>query len=881
MFTKVIKYSLLAGVSLIPVSQSFAQDDADSVIEIEEVVVTGSYIRRASQFDSASPIKTIGSEGIRATGAKSVADITQNMTINTGSQNNPDAFTQIATTGTSNFNLRGLGVASTLVLLNGRRQVLTGVTTNDGLSFVDNNALMPMIAVDRVEILKDGAAALYGSDAVAGVVNFITRDNFEGLELSGDYQAVTDQGSQRDYNIQGILGIQGDAGGVILSASYTDRTPLTTGERRLSRPQDDSSALGNPGAFFGVPGFPAGVPVIDPTGCEEFGGIRQVFSETPAGVPDPGFCRFDFGDFFNLVAEEQRIQTFARGNYQITDSITFKTELGYSRNSGTRGNSPTFPVLTLPTVPADHPGNVFGVPVNFFGRAIGNGGVASDNKFESDTWRVSTSLTGEMDNGWYWELGYTRASNEFEVSIRDTLSQKFQDALNGFGGPNCNVSTGVAGEGDCLYFNPFSTSFTTLPNDPAVFDVFLADLTQKASSRLTVIDAVASGELFEMPAGAVGIAVGFQYREESLAQNFNKEANQDQFAFLIGNPNFDDERSIYAVFAEASVPVMENLELQMALRFEDYGGTIGDTINPKIAAIYRPTDNLTVRGSFSTSFRAPSIFQTAGTSTTLNQVSDPVTGGTFFAGVRAVGNAGVQPEESQAWNFGLSYEPIENLTIDLDYWRFDFTDVIIQENFQAILDAFPQDTDRVVRAGDPLNGPVIRVNTNFANASSVETDGLDFSVRYVLDTDFGTFQPSFEGTYILNYDLIDPQAGVVDGAGNRNFRNFGTSTPELRFNAGVAWVMGAHSVNSYVRYIDSYTDDQNAGIAVDSHTTVDVQYNLDIGEMLGHEQGAVLTVGAINLFDKAPPQLFTNAGFDSKVHDPRGRLFYVRGTISF
>jgi len=880
MVKSVWKYSLLAGVSMIPVSGSFAQD-SDTAIEIEEVVVTGSYIRRASQFDSASPITTIGSEGIRATGAKTVADITQNMTINTGAQNNPDAFTQIATTGTSNFNLRGLGVASTLVLLNGRRQVLTGVTTNDGLSFVDTNALMPMIAVDRVEVLKDGAAALYGSDAVAGVVNFITRDNFEGLELSGDYQAVTDQGSQRDYNIQGILGIQGDAGGVILSASYTDRTPLTTGERRLSRPQDDSSALGNPGAFFGVPGFPAGTPVIDPTGCEEFGGILQVFSETPEGVPDPGFCRFDFGDFFNLVAEEQRIQTFARGNYQITDSITFKTELAYSRNSGTRGNSPTFPVLTSPTVPADHPGNVFGVPVNFFGRAIGNGGVASDNKFESDTWRLSTTLTGEMDNGWYWEVGYTRASNEFEVSIRDTLSQKFQDALNGFGGPNCNVSTGVAGEGDCLYFNPFSTSFTTLPNDPAVFDVFLADLTQKASSRLTVIDAVASGELFEMPAGAVGIAVGFQYREESLAQNFNKEANQDQFAFLIGNPNFDDERSIYAVFAEASVPVMENLELQVALRFEDYGGTIGDTLNPKIAAIYRPTDNLTVRGSFSTSFRAPSIFQTAGTSTTLNQVSDPVTGGTFFAGVRAVGNPGVQPEESQAWNFGLSYEPIENLTIDLDYWRFDFTDVIIQENFQAILDAFPQDTDRVVRAGDPLNGPVIRVNTNFANASSVETDGLDFSVRYVLDTDFGTIQPSFEGTYILNYDLIDPQAGVVDGAGNRNFRNFGTSTPELRFNAGVAWIMGAHSVNGYVRYIDSYTDDQNAGIAVDSHTTVDLQYNLDIGETLGYEQGAVLTVGAINLFDQAPPQLFTNAGFDSKVHDPRGRLFYVRGTISF
>ncbi|GER00944.1 hypothetical protein JCM17845_15670 [Iodidimonas gelatinilytica] len=166
-----------------------AQQQDESVNEVEEIVVTGSYIRRSSQTSQASPISVIGSDDIDQIGATSLAGITQTLTINTGSQNNPDAFTQNFSTGTSNINLRGLGVASTLVLLNGRRQVVSGATTDDGVSFVDTSSLIPMIALERMEILKDGAATLYGSDAVAGVVNFITRDRFEGFEIRAEYQA--------------------------------------------------------------------------------------------------------------------------------------------------------------------------------------------------------------------------------------------------------------------------------------------------------------------------------------------------------------------------------------------------------------------------------------------------------------------------------------------------------------------------------------------------------------------------------------------------------------------------------------------------------------------------------------------------------------------
>ena len=214
-----------------------------------------------------------------------------------------------------------------------------------------------------------------------------------------------------------------------------------------------------------------------------------------------------------------------------------------------------------------------------------------------------------------------------------------------------------------------------------------------------------------------------------------------------------------------------------------------------------------------------------------------------------------------------------------------------------MINAFPQDPSRVVRAGDPLNGPILQVNLGFVNASSVETDGIDFKARYNWDTQAGLFQPFVEGTYILGYDIVDPQAGSIDGAGRRNFTNFGNSTPELRLNAGVGWLSGAHSANAFLRYIDGYDDDQNcadgtaatggvcpAGVDffdVDSHVTFDAQYSLDFAELTGNDYLPTLTIGGINLTGEEPPQLFTNGGFDSKVHDPRGRLLYARATVTF
>jgi iron complex outermembrane receptor protein len=893
--TKLTALAVAISAQLMPIGNlAIAQEESvDKEKEFELIMVTGSFVRRSENFSSPSPLAIIDSVAIDAIGAKSIGDITQTLTINTGAENTPDAFTQNATAGTSNINLRGLGVASTLVLLNSKRQVATAQANNGGVNFVDTSSLIPMIALNRMEIVKDGASALYGSDAVAGVVNFITKSDYEGMQVSLDYQDGA-HGDNKEYTVQGLWGTVGDDSSLMAAISFTNRAPLFTGDRRLSRIQDDTSSLGNPGSYF-----LGGTPFIDPTGCTQFGGTERLLA--PSGtVPglEIGFCGFDFGNTYSFVPDESRLSTFLQAKKQLTENIEWTTEISSARNRAQRGGSPTFPILTFPTVPGSHPNNPFGTDVSFFGRAIGNAGDGTSApgdpaNTESDTFRFSTMLQGELDSG-FWEASYTAATNNFLFTVNDTLGQQFQNALRGFGGQGCDPISGVAGEGACEFFNPFATSFTTSPNSQNVINSFTATEIIDSKSNLEVVEAFVSTELFEMDGGTAGFAFGAQYRYQDLTQDYDNLSNQDRFSFVIGNADIYGEQDVIAIFGELALPVSNDVDIQIALRYEDYGGTTGDTIDPKLAVSWRATDDFSLRGSISTSFRAPSIFQKDGGATSLSQMIDPLTGSAAFAADRTSGNDQLVPEESTAFNLGFSLEPVEDWSVEMDYWSFDFTDLIIKENFQAILNDTPQDPERVIRAGDPLNGPLLRVLTTFVNASSLETSGIDLVSSYKLKTELGTFTPSISATYILAYDLVDPQAGPIDGAGSRNNSNIGVSTPELRANLGLNWQHEEYSANLFARYVDSYSDDQNCADGnaisaacavgfkdVDSHLTWDAQVNIDLGGLFETDGAYILTVGGINLTDEEPPQLFTNAGFDSKVHDPRGRQIYARVAIEF
>jgi len=967
------------------------QQTGDSAREMEEIVVTGSYIRRDTQAAVGTPLEVLDRGDIDQIGASNIADIIQTLTINTGSQNNPDAFTQNLTTGTSNFNLRGLGVSSTLVLLNGRRQVVSGAPTDDGLTFVDTASLVPQIAIQRLEVVKDGAAALYGSDAVGGVANFITRNNFEGLELDAEFKAVTDEGASESVRVGGIAGggFDDGRGHAVVAVEYFDQTQLTTDERRLSPLfGPDVSAIGQPGTFAPLidannpqqvgtlvnsPGGPAflqaqaaGSDFVPGPSCPREPAPNGPFPRSLVGQTSTGqlVCELDFGDAFTLAPRQTRLQGFARTHYELSEAAEFYGEFTFARNRTERNNSPTFPVLDTfflggqtgeagPQLPPN-PFNPFNVDVLGIFRPLGTGDFPRSDH-DSDTWRVSAGLRGDFADNWRYDVNFVRAINDFDVNVRDTLEDRFFAALNGLGGPDCPVGTPLSGrgQGGCQFFNPFGSALTApegatatdpvtgqpvpLRNSQSVIQDFLAFAQLDFRSRLWTANALVSGDtggLFELPGGPIGIAVGGQFRHQGFGLDAGDNLNRGNFLFISGAgtsiQDFFDSRDTWAGFIETSFPFTDWFELTAAGRFEDTQA-IESTLDPKVSAIVRPMDGLRLRASFSTSFRAPSIFQQSSTGTvTLEQVNDPLLGNTSFIGTFTKGNPNLEPEESDQFNVGFTYEPEPGFQIKLDFWHFDFSDVIVQENAQALLNQAAADGDidgdgqledpsallnpnRFVRGDQPVP-LLLQANTDFVNAPSIETNGIDFGMNWRYQTRFGTISPSFQGTLITEYEVADPSIGrVIDGKGSRNFRNIGAPTPPLRFNANLNWSWGPHSLFGSVRFVDSFEDDQNCvnsdiGVQrnrpdafvptdptdlscpegfeiakVDSQITLDLQYSLAVHELLdlpGNEE-ITLTAGADNITDETPPFVNTNSGFATRVHDPRGRLAYLRMTVGF
>jgi len=838
----------------------------------EELVVvarTGSRIKQ--QGDLSSPFVSYGIEALQDGAMKDFRDLVEALPINAGAENNSDNLTQNFGAGTANFNLRGLGVASTLVLLNGRRQVLSSVTTDDGASFVDIAALAPALAIERVEILKDGASAIYGSDAVAGVVNFITRRRYEGAQLQAEYRTRTNNGHQEDVNVDGVFGTRlGDNGALLLAASYLKRNMLSLNEVDWRRPS--TSGFGNPGSF----NVPSLRRVVADPGCAANGGLLQQLAN------DNALCRFDFGPQITAVPNEDRWQTYGRLDWELGDNALLWAEFGYAVNDIRRITSPSFPVLNTPLVPANNPGNIFGEEVYFQGRPYGVGQPPEDNFYKHDTLRFAIGAEGDFSNDLSWDFSYARGVNNADTHVRDVVADNFQLALRGFGGDGCDPATMAAGQGDCLFFNPFSSVFSARPgdptyNDPSLRAFIIGDYLGDARSELQVFEANLTGQLFQLPGGPVGFAIGAQYRDESVRHHYNDITRRDGFAFLFGNANFSGDSDSYGLYGEALLPLTQWLELTGALRYEDYGASTGDTLDPKIAVLLRLSDRVSLRGSYSTSFRAPSAFQTQGAQTNFVNIRD-FDGSSTFAALRTVGNPALQPETSRAFNVGAAWQPQDNMELSVDYWNYAFEDVLRKENGQAIVSADPFDP-RVRRTAA---GTVSLVNVAFINADSIDTSGVDFAARAAFDTGFGVLSPFFEATWLLTYDVIN--AGVkVDGLGRLNRTNVGAPTQKFKGSLGLNWARNRTSLNLLLRHVGSYEDD--LGGDIDAFTTLDAHLRFGFGDKLGDflpgAGEAALRVGAVNLLDEDPPAVNIAGSYDPRSADPRGRRFFIKLETNF
>jgi iron complex outermembrane receptor protein len=838
------------------------------------------------------PVSRISQDDLRAGGQE---DLSRALAFNpaiVGSEFNDDPGTQNNTSGTASVNLRGLGLGASLVLINGQRQTITSVAADDGSTFVDMNALVPGIAIGRVEILKDGASPLHGSDALAGVINVITRDRFEGLELVVEGRRPDSFGGAG--NSAEIAAIAGRSFGAfhLMGAVSARRTDGVEGFETDFVPGTGISTLGQPGSYYvQAPGGgfllanPSGgpIPVID-RDCAAAAGLPLVLGAVTA-FGDPGLCQLDFGQFFSLVPDETRINALTALTADLGGAeLTLRAGLAHS--DLTRGNSPSLPALNFPTIPAAHPGNYIGEDLTWLGRPLGVNAGAARRRFEHLTWRIDGELAAPFSafaRDWDGRVSASWSANTLDATITDTVASRLSLALNGVGGPACPAGAS-AGDAGCFWFNPFgSGALVTDPsdpryNDPALIDWLVQEDLRQSEASLGVLDASAQAPaLFTGPGGPVSLAVGAQIRRERLSVDHGDLFNADAFQFIVGGPDFSRSRTVTSIYAETLIPLSERTRLQAAARHEALDAF--SSLDPKLSIAHDVSDFMTVSAGWARSFRAPSLHQQISATTSLQSLNTGAA--SSFLPVRTVGAPDLRPESADTFTAGAALAA-GGWSARLDLWRIELEDVIVRESAQAILIAA---SDGSGGFNDPRvetspAGDVTLVRAAYVNAPSVTTQGLDLTLtRAPIETHgFGAFGAGFEGVWIERYSFADPVLNrTIEAAGNRNFTNAARSLPRLRATAWLDWSAGAWSARLQTRHISAYDNDEGAGGRVGAWTVADLQAGWR-GE--AHGRGYQVTLGALNITDEAAPSVPTPLGYDTKVHDARGRIAYLRLAVT-
>ena len=872
-----------------------AQDNKESV---EEVVVTGSYIK-SSPTDGASPVDILSRETIEDIGASTVADITAYLTVDSGSENNADSFTSGSIQGTSNVNLRGLGLSSTLVLIDSRRNTVAASQANDGSVFVDTNSI-PVIAIERVEVLKEGAASVYGSDAVAGVANYILRRDFSGFELSVSQQK-TDIGSQTDDRISFIYGAESNDNNFVFALSNLDRSPLKGTDGDLAKySQLAFSTFGTsyliypPGAiasltpsqfvttvasgpYAGTYGILEYVPDAN---CIANKGILLPQPNNPIGQSGGTLCGFYYGDRFNYVNDEDHTNIYTSFKTTLASGIGFEVDFMQSEvDVNDNPQSPSYPALSYLTLPnivmPGVGGSPFSYPILFRGRALGSTYPSPIAPREHENDRISFGFNGELDNGLDWDFHVTQSSSSSYIFQPDTSTSRFRNAIRGEGDA----------PGTWNLFDPTA-------NSAALVDYISSGEERNVEASLTAIDLILTGNI-----NGLDIATGFQYKEEEYKITRNEASvatfaddgsisKQSDLIFLGGGRENDDSRDSIALFAEASKNMNDKLELKGALRFENLESD--NSINPKISARYQASDNLVLRGSYSTSFREPSLVQLHSDLVSLEALQDYDTqgnsvGGTQFVRVAVKSNSDLQAEESNNINLGAIWTPNNQASLTLDYWMIDYDDVITRENAQGKLISNPTSSDVIRGAG----GVIVGLTTKYFNAEKVETSGIDIEAKYDIPSSFGDISLSYKHARISKYEIPDGSGGMKDVVGQFNWDNFARSMPESKSILSFGIKNGSHTLKAFYRMISDYETSRSFAVGygpiaasrgltskIDEFNTLDLKYSYQISRNNGD---LTFTLGMNNATDEEPPLVFDDANFsyDPKHHDVRGKMTYI------
>ncbi|OFC70545.1 TonB-dependent receptor [Alteromonas confluentis] len=826
---------------------SFAAQAQEAAEEVERIQVTGSNIKR-NDLEGAAPVQVIGREDIDRSGFANLQQLLNTMpsagmgTFSTQG-NNQDSTAN----GGAAISLRGFGSDATLVLINGRRVASSAFAEGIVNSFVDINNI-PVAAIERIEILKDGASAVYGSDAVAGVVNVILRKNFEGTEVTAGFGGTTGP-SYEETNFSVLWGTGDDDSNATVILDYFKNTSLMRNEvgqyGTVYQPEngiDGRSSSGFPGTFI-VDG------VLTPdAACPDENIVNNV-------------CRYDYGPQGAVLPEAERAGIMVMANQKFNDYAE-----GYFEFSGQHNTSRAYGAATPLgrtaglTVNADHPDNPYGQDIIINNYRTVDAGPRIWN-IESDTFRLVAGIRGNINN---WD---------YDLSAQKGRSKSLQTGGIGDGWIRVDY---LQREIDAGNYNPFGGTY----NDPDVVADISTSLVRQGESHMTSFNFNVAGDAFTVSDMVVQVAAGLEYREEDVADNPDE---QFQRGLIFGTEAISAaaSRDISAAYVEFLVPFTDTFDVTLAGRYDDYSD-FGSTSNPMVAVSWRPLDNFSVRASWGQGFRAPSLAQIGlGPSQDSPLVddyyrcqSDGICEGERERGVIYTSDAVLQPEESTTWNFGIVWQVTDEFDFTADLWSIEQDNKIDQNPVENIYAAECNNQDSTVCIRfDPLPGETLgqidRIYNIYVNLSSQEASGLDLSAGYLLDlADMGQLKFGLDWSYIDSF-----KKDGIEYAGELNY-------PKNRARMTADWTFGDLGLTGIVRYIGEFESFQALSeIEVSEADMVDSQTLLDLQAYYQFNDETTFTLGVNNLFDTDPPFTARGYGYVAETHMLRGQ--YVYGEIKY
>lgn len=871
------------------------QNSSDQPAQLQRVEVTGSAIKRIDA-ETAVPITVIKLDDLRKEGVTTVEQVLSRIS-SSQSQTGTSQAVGSATGGAAYADLRGLGSNKTLVLLNGRRVANNAI---DGAS-VDLNVI-PFAALERVEILRDGASSLYGTDAIGGVINFITRKDFTGGSITlGADSPQHDGGKAYNANIAyGFGTLENDGFNVLGIVDFQKQRPVGA----IQRDYSSTGFLPNRGIFrsSGSPdpaNYSQGGPSANPAGpaCNA---NSYIFHQSGSG------CRYDFVKWVDLIPNTERASGLLKGSLKLTPDHTLNLEYFATQILSKTTIAPVpFAALKMDPGTPFFPGNgMTPAPANFVidptksinirWRDVPNGPRQEEDKNVQQ--RLVASVEGIVA-GWDYNAGIAYNENKNTHNV----TGGYADGTIITSG----VKTGA--------INPFGAQ--TAAGQALLDSALVRGILYSGKSTVVSADAHASREVGDwLGAGRqAAVAIGAEFRREKT----NFQANPAVAELLVASTGIDPttdqggSRKVAAVYGEINIPLTKELEVTGALRYDKYSD-FGSTTNPKAGFRYQPIEQVLIRGSYSTGFRAPSLYELNNPQTytnTANSFNDPkrCPNGVPVAGaatddvcntqfiVQNGGNKELKPEKAKNLTFGLVFEPVKDLTVGFDFWWIKLRDQVSVLPDTLIFADPTKYAGLFRRAADgslSIDGsqcPGVScgyiVNTN-DNLGEVRTHGVDLSASYRLRAgDIGTFNFGINGTYVTKYEYQQEQGGVF----LQNAGTYSGTGPIFRWahTLNATWTKGVWGLGVVNRFKTGYHDQNDPNQVSDPQFYGDVaSYSVwDVSGSWAPVKTLSFTLGIRNVFDKEPP--FSNqartfqSNFDPRFTDPTGRSFYVRGTYNF